>query len=333
MIDPSHRVNATHQFRYQSGDVLCFPLEKHERTWKFDTRNELGFYVGDKAGTKGAVLIYKPYEHTVVIRANTHRLQVSTMQLLQWYRRLKDVRSSPLPYRVVAEAAIDLLKDCTFDPPLPIPTDNIPTDNIPDPQETAIQQVADTTPPTGTATTRHPHDESNPAQPDIEVSPPGTTHRTRNHLTRRHYDPASDMTLLFPSPLRTPIDANIVPPLTPPIHTTLFHRPVRNLHSRIHNTLTTRPGTTINDAIHASLIDDNQNTDAPAAQILWNYNIETMHDPAPDDPNSEEIDTRKALHHSTHDRPQFIAARFLMVEPGRVVSELWMRLCRLRTGR
>ena len=95
-------------------------------------------------------------------------------------------------------------------------------------------------------------------------------------------------------------------------HTThphyLFHRPVSNLHGRIHNTLTTRPGTTINDAIHASLIDDNHDTDAPTSQILWNYNIETMHDPAPDDPNSEEIDTRKALHPSTHDRPQFIAA-------------------------
>ena len=52
MIDPSHRVNTTHQFRYQFGDVLCFPLEKHERTWKFDTRNELGFYVGDKPEQK-----------------------------------------------------------------------------------------------------------------------------------------------------------------------------------------------------------------------------------------------------------------------------------------
>ena len=33
-----------------------------------------------------------------------------------------------------------------------------------------------------------------------------------------------------------------------------------------------------------------------------------MHDPAPDDPNSEEIDTRKALHPDTHDREQFVNA-------------------------
>ena len=247
MLNPNHRVDATHQFRYQFGDILCFPLEKHERTWKFDTRNELGFYLGDKPGTKGGVLIYKPYEHTVVIRANTHRLQVSTMQLLQWYQRRKDVRSAPLQYKQVEDAAIDLLKDCTFDPPLP---DISTTDDTAQSDNTA--PITPNAPPP----TINPHDTAattNNTTPNTNTnqhSAASLPHRTRHHTSRRHYDPVSDTTIpYYPTvtnnltstlPTTTPTipttaDQNPTPPPPPPpppILTALFHRTIQG---RIHH--------------------------------------------------------------------------------------------------
>ena len=100
----------------------------------------------------------------------------------------------------------------------------------------------------------------------------------------------------------TPLDYK-----TPPIRTEIFHTTPTTIPTHAHNTFNTG-STTLTDALHATMADDNIDSDEPAAQILWNYNIETMHDPAPDDPNSEEISTRKALHPSTHDREKFITA-------------------------
>jgi hypothetical protein len=40
LIDPTFMVDAHHQFRFVFGDLLCFPLQDHERLWKFDVKNE-----------------------------------------------------------------------------------------------------------------------------------------------------------------------------------------------------------------------------------------------------------------------------------------------------
>jgi hypothetical protein len=39
LIDPSFHIDATHQYRHAFGDLLCFPLQDHERLWKFDVKN------------------------------------------------------------------------------------------------------------------------------------------------------------------------------------------------------------------------------------------------------------------------------------------------------
>ena len=38
LIDPTFMVDAHHQFRFVFGDLLCFPLQDHERLWKFDAK-------------------------------------------------------------------------------------------------------------------------------------------------------------------------------------------------------------------------------------------------------------------------------------------------------
>ena len=53
IMDNTHQVDARYQYRFAYGDIVCYPLTEKERRWKFDTKNELGFYLGDKKGMKG----------------------------------------------------------------------------------------------------------------------------------------------------------------------------------------------------------------------------------------------------------------------------------------
>jgi hypothetical protein len=55
IMDNTHQVDARYQYRFAYGDIVCYPLAEKERRWKFDTKNEMGFYLGDKKGMKGDV--------------------------------------------------------------------------------------------------------------------------------------------------------------------------------------------------------------------------------------------------------------------------------------
>ncbi len=94
IIDPTFVVDAHHQYRFVFGDLLCFPLQDHERLWKFDVKNDIGFYVGDEDSVKGGSVIYMPYNHTrkrssspdighptftMVLQATRHSLQPLTL--------------------------------------------------------------------------------------------------------------------------------------------------------------------------------------------------------------------------------------------------------------
>lgn len=111
MLDQSFTVDASYQFRYVYGDIVCFPLPDHEKRWAFDVKNEVGLYTGDEKGIKGGVSVYQPYQHSIVLRGSTHRVDVSPVQLMQWYARRKEIRDYPVPYKVVSEAVIDLLSN------------------------------------------------------------------------------------------------------------------------------------------------------------------------------------------------------------------------------
>ena len=77
--------------------------------WKFDVKNDIGFYSGDEDSTKGGSLVYMPYTHSFLVRGNGHRVLISDLQLLQWYSRRRDIRRNPLPYGTVKDAIMDLL--------------------------------------------------------------------------------------------------------------------------------------------------------------------------------------------------------------------------------
>ena len=108
LIDPNFHVDAHHQYRFVFGDLICFPLQDHERLWKFGVKNDIGFYVGDEDSVKGGSLIYMPYTHNVLTRGNGHRILISDIQLLQWYSHRRNIRRNPLPYSVVKDTIMDL---------------------------------------------------------------------------------------------------------------------------------------------------------------------------------------------------------------------------------
>ena len=77
VIDDRFSIDAHHQYRFAFGDLLCFPIQDHERLWKFDVKNDIGFYMGDEGSVKGGSLIYMPYSHSFLTRGNGHRVQIS----------------------------------------------------------------------------------------------------------------------------------------------------------------------------------------------------------------------------------------------------------------
>ena len=83
IIDPNFFVDAHHQYRFVFGDLLCFPLQDHERLWMFDVKNNIGFYVADEDSVKGGSVIFMPYTHNILTRSNGHRILILDTQLLQ----------------------------------------------------------------------------------------------------------------------------------------------------------------------------------------------------------------------------------------------------------
>ena len=111
IMDNKHQVDARHQYRFAYGDIVCFPLAEKERRWKFDTKNEVGFYLGDKKGMKGGCHVYQPYSHNIITRGDVHRVRISEIELMEWYGKRAHVRQSGLAWGIVEDAIIDLLKD------------------------------------------------------------------------------------------------------------------------------------------------------------------------------------------------------------------------------
>ena len=54
------------------------------REGAFDTKNELGLYLGDKQGMKGGCHdVYQPYWHRIITRGVIHRIKKSEVELME----------------------------------------------------------------------------------------------------------------------------------------------------------------------------------------------------------------------------------------------------------
>ena len=110
IMDNNHQVDAKYQYRFAFGDIVCYPLAEKERRHKFDTKNELGLYLGDKTGMKGGCHVYQPYWHRILTRGDVHRIRISEVELMEWYGKRAYVRQSGLAWGLVEKAMLDLLK-------------------------------------------------------------------------------------------------------------------------------------------------------------------------------------------------------------------------------
>ena len=269
IIDPDFHVDAHHQYRFVFEDLLCFPLQDHERLWKFDVKNGIGFYAGDEDSVKGGSVIYMPYTHSFLTRGNGHRILISDLQLLQWYSQRRDIRRNPLPYSVVKNAVMDLLSNRET----PAEGDNSSQLLI----TPALTDQGDVTTPPAPAIVQH-------ASPSPPVAPPiKPTSRPRTAL------------LLIPPPDAIRKDTRVRTK-------TAFYKPhdiravtaaVRIIMDRDNPPPTIFP-TTDND----QLLSD--------TDILRSYAIDTLFDSAYYTGDTEEIETTEALR--APDRDQFIAA-------------------------
>ena len=271
MIRHGDHVDAKFQYRFGFGDLVCYHVDKENRTWKFDTRNEVGFYVGDKKGVKGAVWVYRPYKHDILLRDDVHHVPVSDVQLLQWYGRREAVRQAGLPFQVVRDAYLNLLPNQQFEE-----IDSQMT------HETATEEgkVADL------------QDEGNKVQPNpndriilpVETQAPPNGVQTRsksNPGPRRVWDSTR------------PRKANSATEQSPKANATRARRNSTQQPYKHECNTNTSPADILSKAMEDVTIADDY-TEAEA-RILTTYRMLSLSDPDMPTPDDEVVDTRKAL--------------------------------------
>ena len=142
LCNPSHFVDASVKYHYAFGDLLVFPLQDGERKWKFDIRNEVGFYFGDDEMTKDAAYIYLPFHHQLVSRAGAERVDVSELQLLRWYGKRVDVRKPTLTFGEVRKGLLELAPE-TFEDEDPTSSNTKITEGSDDEQYSSDEPESD----------------------------------------------------------------------------------------------------------------------------------------------------------------------------------------------
>lgn len=121
------------RYRFAFGDLLCYHLEKKvERTFKFDLKNEVGFYMGDDKATKDDVIMYRPFYHDLIRRGGVAKLEVSELQLLRWYGKRVSVRQPTLSFNELRDGMLDLVPYIFIDdkPNIDLPSEEHDDDDI-----------------------------------------------------------------------------------------------------------------------------------------------------------------------------------------------------------
>ena len=77
LIDHNFHIDAHHQYRFAFGDLLCFPLQGHERLWKFDVKTTSGSTPAMKTVPKVGPL-YICHTHTASSSAATDTVSSSS---------------------------------------------------------------------------------------------------------------------------------------------------------------------------------------------------------------------------------------------------------------
>ena len=89
---------------------MALPGTESGKEWKFDTKNEIGIYVGQAEDLKDGSMIYWPYTKQIQPRMFCWKLNITDKHFMQYYSARLIMRSEPTSFRSVKEAFHDFDK-------------------------------------------------------------------------------------------------------------------------------------------------------------------------------------------------------------------------------
>ena len=97
--------NVANTFNFEMGELVGIGIPKEHRLWKFDTKRELGVYVGQPEGQVDSHLIYFPYTDNVMARADVIPLNIPEEDLAKFYMIRAGMQKSQSVYGRVKDLA------------------------------------------------------------------------------------------------------------------------------------------------------------------------------------------------------------------------------------
>ena len=96
-------------FKFSFGDIVAvaLPGDEKQKEWKFDTKNEIGIYVGQADDSKDGNRIYWPFSGAIQTRMHCWKLAVTDKQFMQYYNARLLMRAKPTSYVTVKDAIHD----------------------------------------------------------------------------------------------------------------------------------------------------------------------------------------------------------------------------------
>jgi len=97
--------NVANTYNFEMGELVGIGIAKEHKTWKFDTKRELGIYVGQPEGQVDSHLIYFPYNDNILARADVISLKIPEEQLAKFYLARAGMKKGKSAYIRLAEMA------------------------------------------------------------------------------------------------------------------------------------------------------------------------------------------------------------------------------------
>jgi hypothetical protein len=106
MKAPSYKhTNVANTFNFTMGELVAVGIAKEHREWKFDTKRQLGIYVGQPIGQVDSHYIYMPYVDTIYARADVIPINIPPADLAKFYLTRANMKQGKSSYQEVAKLA------------------------------------------------------------------------------------------------------------------------------------------------------------------------------------------------------------------------------------
>ena len=120
--DCQKRTNLANTFQFKIGELVAVGVQKEHRTWKFDTKRELGIYVGQPEGSVDTHYIYFPYEGNVLLRGDVISLDIPPEAIAEFYVSKLHIREGRSSYAAMVELVNGLGLNADVAPAAPRPS-------------------------------------------------------------------------------------------------------------------------------------------------------------------------------------------------------------------